>query len=77
MAIYSLLFGHAEGPPEPKPRRRFVEPGASAVDEPVTVCLPAPLKDRVAASAALEGLSPDAWIARALSRSIDPRLLAR
>ena len=78
MAIYSLLFGHAEGPPEPKPRHRVVAPRRASSDgEPVTVRLPASLKERVAASAALEGLSPDAWIVRALSRSIDPRLLAR
>ena len=78
MALYPLLFGHAAGPPEPTRRRLPLdgEPEAPRT-EPLTVRVPAPLKGRVEASAALEGLSADAWIVRALSRSVDPRLLAR
>jgi hypothetical protein len=42
----------------------------------VTLSVPVSLKTRIEASAALEGIAPDAWIRRALSRSVDPRLTA-
>ena len=78
MALYPLLFGHAHGPSEPKRRRPSLAPERDAPpSEPLTVRVPAALKGRVEASAALEGLPPDVWIVRALSRSVDPRLLAR
>lgn len=74
MAMYTLLFGHAEWPTE-EPRRRNV----SLVDEReaperLSVKVPPALKRRVEASAELDGVSPNAWIVRALSRSVDPRL---
>ncbi len=42
----------------------------------ITFRLPRSLKGGVEASAALEGLSVDAWVTRALARSIDPRARA-
>jgi hypothetical protein len=39
------------------------------------VTVPAALEQRVEASAALEGVPAEAWIVRALSRSVDPRLV--
>jgi hypothetical protein len=76
MAIFALPFGHAEWPiDEPK---RHPRPFAYDPDEfeptRVTLSVPVTLKTRIEASAALEGLAPDAWIRRALSRSVDPRL---
>ena len=77
MTLYPLLFGHASGPPEPKPARARLEGESEPVaSEPVTVRVSAALKGRVEASAALEGVSPDAWIVRALARSVDPRVTA-
>ena len=78
MALYPLLFGHAPGPPEPRRARPQLEGEREPVaSEPLTVRVPAALKGRVEASAALEGVSPGAWIARALARSVDPRVVAR
>lgn len=76
MAVYSLLFGHAEWPEE-KPRRHAP---IAAVDLPerhrkLSVTVPATLKHRVEASAELEGVPAETWIVRALSRSVDPRLV--
>ena len=42
----------------------------------VTLRLPSSLKRGVEASAALEGVSVDAWVARSLARSVDPRVHA-
>jgi hypothetical protein len=77
MAIYSLLFGHVEWP-EPRPPR---DPLATldlreiGREERLSVKVPDALKRRVEASAALEGVPAETWIVRALSRSVDPRLL--
>jgi hypothetical protein len=78
MAMYTLLFGHAEWPEEaaPTPRHAVVEPPPAERTERLSLRLPSPLKKRVEASAALEGVSPNAWVERALSRSVDPRLLS-
>jgi hypothetical protein len=78
VASFQLPFGRAEWPVE-EPRR---EPRPFAYEpddvEPtrVTLSVPVTLKTRIEASAALEGIAPDAWIRRALSRSVDPRLTA-
>ena len=78
MAIYPLLFGHAHGPDAPERRApRWAREDGRSASERLTVRVPAALKGGVEASAALEGVSPDAWIVRALSRSVDPRVLAR
>ncbi len=42
----------------------------------VTLRLPRSLKGGVEASAALAGVSVEAWVARALARSVDPRVRA-
>jgi hypothetical protein len=80
MALFPLLFGHAEWPVE-APERRRPRPFAYDPDEVeptrVTLTVPVALKTGIEASAAIEGLPPDAWIRRALSRSVDPRLTAR
>ena len=49
---------------------------APVVDRPqrVTLRLPSALRRCVEASAALEGVTVDAWVARALARSVDPRV---
>jgi hypothetical protein len=75
MAVYSLLFGHAEWPediPRPQPAPHFELP-----ERPrrLSVTVPAALERRVEQSAALEGVPAEAWIVRALSRSVDPRLV--
>jgi hypothetical protein len=77
MAIYSLLFGHAEWPDE-KPAPDPIATLDLSELEPrkrLSVRVPAGLKRRVEQSAALEGVPADAWIASALSRSVDPRVL--
>jgi predicted HicB family RNase H-like nuclease len=53
-----------------------VEPPPAERTERLSLRLPSALKKRVEASAALEGVSPNAWVERALSRSVDPRLLS-
>jgi hypothetical protein len=79
MALFPLPFGHAEWPVE-APERHNPRPFAYDDDtiEPtrVTLSVPISLKTRIEASAALEGVPADAWIRRALSRSVDPRLTA-
>jgi hypothetical protein len=79
MASFRLPFGHAEWPVDQDPPRD-PRPFAYEPDEVeptrVTVKVPVSLKTRIEASAALEGIAPDAWIRRALSRSVDPRLTA-
>ncbi len=76
MAFHPLLFGHAEWPdPDPAGERVLPRPDCSNGRlARVTVRLPETLRSRVEASAALEGLAPDTWIVRTLSRSVDPRL---
>ena len=78
MASFQLPFGRAEWPVDEP--RRAPRPFAYEPDdvEPtrVTLSVPVTLKTRIEASAALEGIAPDAWIRRALSRSVDPRLTA-
>ena len=80
MAIYSLLFGHAEWPEE-KPHRGTVERELEVLRcesdrvRKMSISLPDTLKRRVEASASLEGVPADWWIERALTRSIDPRAL--
>jgi hypothetical protein len=77
MAIYSLLFGHAEWPEEKRPADPVAALDLSEHEREsrLSVKVPDGLKRRVEASAQLEGVAPDAWIVRALSRSVDPRLL--
>jgi hypothetical protein len=77
MARYALPFGYVDWP-DPDERPSAPSPAFDSHDlEPtarVTLRLPTALKRRVEASAALEGVPPDAWITRTLSRSVDPRL---
>jgi hypothetical protein len=76
MARYALPFGYIDWP-EPDGRPRSTPTLDDAELEPlsrVTLRVPAGLKRRVEASAALEGVPADAWIVRSLSRSVDPRL---
>lgn len=77
MAIYPLLFGYVEGPADRPARRPLPRPSKSGDTTRLTLRVPESLKRRVEDSAALEGLAPDTWITRALSRSIDPRLETR
>lgn len=76
MAVYSLLFGHAEWPEarKPCPRVYDAEPAAPQRTASLNVSVPAALKGRVEASAALEGVPEQTWIVRALARSVDPRV---
>ena len=78
MAIYPLLLGHLHWPDPASDAGRpsFLGAPDAAERDParLTVHLPATLRGRVEASAALAGLTPDTWIVRALSRSVDPRL---
>ena len=78
MASFQLPFGRAEWPvdePRRAPRAFAYEPDEVEPTR-VTLSVPVSLKTRIEASAALEGIAPDAWIRRALSRSVDPRLTA-
>jgi hypothetical protein len=76
MAIYSLLFGHAEWPEETRQSSPLPhEFGARPKARRLSVTVPDTLKRCVEESAALEGVPADTWIVRALSRSVDPRLL--
>jgi hypothetical protein len=79
VASFQLPFGHAEWPVEDD-RRRAPRPFAYEPDEVeptrVTLSVPVSLKSSIEASAALEGIAAEAWIRRALSRSVDPRLTA-
>ncbi len=76
MTIYRLPFGHAEWPDQAA-RTPAAFPHAERRRERtsrILLRLPETLKRRVEASAELEGVEPSAWIVRALSRSVDPRL---
>ena len=77
MATYSLLFGHAEWPDSSDSCRpaHAVEPEPLPVER-LTVALPVGLKSRRDQTAALQGVPAEAWIVRALARSVDPRLVA-
>lgn len=77
MAIYSLLFGHVEWPDEKAPCDPIATLDLSELERKkrLSVRVPAALKRRIEESAALEGVPADAWVATALSRSIDPRVL--
>ena len=77
MAIYPLLFGYVEGPDDKPGWRPLQRPSRSVDTTRLTLRVPESLKRRVEDSAALEGLAPDTWITRALSRSVDPRLETR
>jgi predicted HicB family RNase H-like nuclease len=75
MAVYSLLFGHVEWPDEPT----HSEPRAALAAEHervarLTLRVPSSLKSRLEESAELAGVSPQAFVERALRRSVDPRL---
>ena len=75
MAVYSLLFGHAEWPDQPTRSERH----AAVVAEHervarLTLRVPSSLKSRLEESAELAGLSREAFVERALTRSVDPRL---
>ena len=75
MAVYPLLFGRVHVPDDVDRRRPL--PRLEPEDERparLTVRVPAALKARVEASAALEGVPATEWVARALARSVDPRL---
>ena len=77
MAVYSLLFGHVEWPDEPS-RPEHHHP-FSAEHERVTrltLRVPSSLRSRLEESADLAGLSREAFVERALARSVDPRLEA-
>jgi len=77
MAIYQLLYGCVHVPDDPDRGRREPHPRPEPEDDRparLTVRVPAALKTRVEASAALEGLPPAEWVTRALSNSVDPRL---
>jgi predicted HicB family RNase H-like nuclease len=75
MAVYSLLFGHAEWPDEPT---RSDSSAALAAEHEraarLTLRVPSSLKRRLEESAELAGLSREAFVERALARSVDPRL---
>ncbi len=75
MAGYSLLSGHAEWPDEPD--RQTLHAALAAEHERVarlTLHVPSSLKQRLEESARLAGLSREAFVERALARSVDPRL---
>lgn len=76
MAVYSLLFGHVEWPEEPTKNLvpRATLPAEFERDARLTLRVPAALKHRLEESADLAGVSREAFVERALARSVDPRL---
>lgn len=80
MAVYSVLFGHLEWPDE-KPYRGTFQRELEALRlesdrvRRMKITLPDTLRERVEASAVLEGVPAETWIQRALSRCVDPRVL--
>ena len=77
MATYSLLFGHADWPDRSNSSSRTARAELEPLPlERLTVALPADLKSRLDQTAALQGVPSEAWIVRALARSVDPRLVA-
>ena len=75
MATYSLLFGHAEWPEAPASPSRGDTVSAADV-EALTLAVPSTLRARLEATAELEGVPWETWVVRALSRCVDPRLIA-
>ena len=75
MATYSLLFGHAEWPEATASAPRGGAPSAADVED-LTLAVPAVLRARLEATAELEGVPWETWVVRALSRCVDPRLIA-
>jgi hypothetical protein len=75
MAVYSLLFGHAEWPDEPS-RPEYHHPFTAEHERAarLTLRVPSSLKSRLEESAELAGVSREAFLERALARSVDPRL---
>jgi hypothetical protein len=74
MDLHPLPLGHVWlcEPPKARPGRRdLVDDERTAR---VSVRISKTLKARVEASARLEGVPASTWIARALSRSVDPRV---
>jgi hypothetical protein len=75
MAVYSLLFGHAEWPDEPtSPARANIAAVEYERVSRLTLRVPSSLKSRLEESAELAGVSREAFLERALARSVDPRL---
>jgi hypothetical protein len=77
MTIYRLPFGHAAWPDGDFSPRAGEQRLGAGVPEPTTrvaVRIPDTLRQRVEASAELEGVDATTWIVRALARSVDPRL---
>ena len=75
MATYSLLFGHAEWPEATASSRSGVVPSAADIED-LTLAVPSGLRARLEATAELEGVPWETWVVRALSRCVDPRLVA-
>jgi Ribbon-helix-helix protein, copG family len=76
MAVYSMLFGHMEWPDEPT-KNLVPRPALDAKPERearLTLRVPSSLKRRLEESADLAGVSREAFVERALARSVDPRL---
>jgi Ribbon-helix-helix protein, copG family len=75
MAVYSMLFGHMEWPEEevrPDPRAAVAAEHDRVAR--LTLHVPKSLKRRLEESAELAGVSREAFVERALARSVDPRL---
>ena len=75
MATYSLLFGHAEWPEATASSRCGGVPSAADIED-LTLAVPSGLRARLEATAELEGVPWETWVVRALSRCVDPRLVA-
>jgi HicB family len=69
--LYTQLFTRVDWPTPP--RHPVPRPVPTAR---LSLRVPKALKRRVEASAELEGVAPNEWVVRALSRSVDPRLTA-
>ena len=78
MAVYRLPLGYVEWPDPEQHERHTSEPLADLERDTsaarLLVPLPAALRRKIEASAALEGVPSDVWVSRALARSVDPRL---
>jgi Ribbon-helix-helix protein, copG family len=75
MAVYSLLFGHAEWPDEPsRPDPHHTVAVERQRVSRLTLRVPSSLKSRLDESAELAGVSRETFVERALARSVDPRL---
>jgi hypothetical protein len=58
--------------PLPNGNSHWVYDDPSGLPEPLTVSLPAPLRAPVELAASREGLTPAAWLARAVRQSLRP-----